>query len=56
MGDVGDAEEAELVNAWYGAGEEATVRVIVVLQVGHDVEDVQGFLGGFFLAQDDGEG
>lgn len=56
MGDVGDAEKAELVSAGYGAGEEATVRVIVVLLVVHDVEEVQGFLGGSVLAQDSGEG
>lgn len=56
VGDVGDAEKAELVNAGYGAGEEATVRVIVVLLVVHDVEEVQGFLGGSVLAQDSGEG
>lgn len=42
--DVGDAEEAELVNAWYAAGEEAAVRVIVLLTVVHNIEEAQGFL------------
>lgn len=54
-GDVGDAEEAELVNAGYDAGEEAAVRVVVVLFVVHDVEEVQGFLRGSVLAQDNRE-
>lgn len=40
MGEVRDAEEAKVVNAGYDAGEEATVRVIVVLLVVHDVEEV----------------
>lgn len=44
MRDVGDAKEAELVNAWYAAGEEAAVRVIVLLTVVHNIEEAQGFL------------
>lgn len=56
VGGVGDAEEAELVDTRYDAGEKATVRVIEVLLVVHNAEEVQGFLGGSVLAQDYREG